>query len=196
MDILPEQVQQLIQATIQEDLLFELARSIRHLPFEARKDTQTIFSHILRFRPTHINSGDPPVISYIVHNRPEIIIELCRGYENSQSAMPCGTILREALKFEVITAIILYDESGDGEPAIKLNEVQLGAQQSGTGLFWNFFQWINRGSFEVSADAFTTFRVSASIQAAIGCGHASDAVSTGDPNQTQKPCIWIPCSQF
>lgn len=159
-DISPEQVQQLVQVVIQDDLLFELARSIRHLPFEARKDTQTIFSHILRFKPSHVNSGDPPIVSYIVHNRPEILVELCRGYENNRSAMPCGTILREALKFEVVAAIILYDQSALGEPAIRLSEIQLSAQQTGEGLFWNFFQWINRGSFEVSADAFTTFRVS------------------------------------
>ncbi|KAL2001116.1 hypothetical protein VTN02DRAFT_2221 [Thermoascus thermophilus] len=155
----PEQVQALVHAIIQEDLLFELARSIRLLPFESRKDTQTIFSHILRFKPAHQQpNSDPPVISYIVHNRPEVIVELCRGYEHSQSAMPCGTILREALKFDVIAAIILYDQSAEGEPAIRLSELQPSIVQSGEGLFWNFFKWIDRGSFEVSADAFTTFR--------------------------------------
>lgn len=73
--------------------------------------------------------------------------------------MPCGTILREALKFEVVAGIILYDQSREGEPAIRLNEVEPGEPQTGEGIFWNFFQWINQGSFEVSADAFTTFRV-------------------------------------
>ena len=149
----------MVQATLHEDLLVDLARNIPNLPFEARKDTQTIFSHILRFRPAHVTSGDPPAISYIVHKRPEVLVELCRGYGNNKSAMPCGTILREALKFEVVAGIILYDQSGDGEPAIRLNEIQPGAQQSGDGLFWNFFPWINQGSFEVSADAFSTFRV-------------------------------------
>ncbi|KAL1873767.1 Hym1p [Paecilomyces lecythidis] len=154
----PEQVQALVQAVIQEDLLYELARGIRLLPFESRKDTQTIFSHILRFKPPQSTNADPPVISYIVHNRPEVIVELCRGYEFSQSAMPCGTILREALKFDVIAAIILYDQSAEGEPAIRLSDLQAGIVQSGEGVFWKFFGWIDRGSFEVSADAFTTFR--------------------------------------
>lgn len=77
--------------------------------------------------------------------------------------MPCGSILREALKFEVIAAIVLYDESAREEPAIRINEVDPGAKQTGEGLFWQFFQWINRGSFEVSADAFTTFRVGYSV---------------------------------
>ncbi|PYH45529.1 Mo25 family protein [Aspergillus saccharolyticus JOP 1030-1] len=159
-EVSPDQVQSLIQAALQEDLLYDLARSLHLLPFEARKDTQAIFSHILRFRPANAssNQNDPPVISYIVHNRPEVIIELCKGYEHSESAMPCGVILREALKFDVIAAIILYDQSGDGEPAIKLTEVQPAVPQDGTGIFWRFFYWIDRGSFELSADSFTTFR--------------------------------------
>ncbi|KAI9374288.1 Mo25-like protein [Aspergillus egyptiacus] len=157
-EVSPDQVHTLTQVMLQEDLLYELARALYKLPFEARKDTQTIFSHILRFKPPYANSRDPPVISYIVHNRPEIIIELCRGYEHSQSAMPCGTILREALKFDVIAAIILYDQSKEGEPAIRLSDVQPDIPQRGTGVFWKFFHWIDRGSFELSADAFTTFR--------------------------------------
>lgn len=178
----------MIQAMIQEDLLFELARSIRLLPFEARKDTQTIFSHILRFKPAPSES-DPPVISYIVHNRPEVIVELCRGYEYSQSAMPCGTILREALKFDVIAAIILYDQSGEGEPAIRLSELQPGIVQSGEGVFWQFFKWIDKGTFEVSADAFTTFRVRCG---ALTC-HVGKltGLPTGDPHSAQEPSLRV-----
>ncbi|KAM5443889.1 Hym1p [Microsporum ferrugineum] len=190
-DTLPDQVQQLVHAALQEDLLFDLARSIPNLPFEARKDTQTIFSHILRFRPDastatptvpnaggssgsiSSTSGDPPVISYIVHKRPEILTQLCRGYENNKSAMPCGSILREALKYEVVAGIILYDESGEGERAIRLNEIQPGKKQSGEGLFWSFLSWINQSSFEVSADAFTTFRDILTRHKALVAGYLS-----------------------
>ncbi|KAF9252232.1 hypothetical protein DTO006G1_2980 [Penicillium roqueforti] len=154
-----DQVHALVQATLQEDLLFDLAQSIHLLPFEARKDTQTVFSHILRFRPnSYAAEKDPPVISYLVHHRPEIIVELCRGYMQSQSAMPCGVILREALKFDVITAIVLYDQSNEGEPAIRLSDVKPNQPQRGDGVFWRFFDWIDKSNFEVSADAFTTFR--------------------------------------
>jgi len=62
------------------------------------------------------------------------------------------------LKFDVVAAIILCDESREGEPAIRLRDLLLNTQQSGNGIFWEFFEWIDRGSFEVSADAFTTFR--------------------------------------
>lgn len=73
--------------------------------------------------------------------------------------MPCGVILREALKFDVVTAVILYDQSNEGEPAVRLSELKPNLPQSGNGVFWNFFHWIDKSNFEVSADAFTTFRV-------------------------------------
>ena len=149
---------QLVHCIIQEDILYDLARSIRLMPFEARKDAQIIFSHILRFKPANSKSGDPSAISYLALQRPEIVIELCRGYDDQKSAMPCGSILRQALQHDSIAALILYDESQPGERAVKLSDVDVGQKQSGEGLFWKFFDWINKGSFEVSADAFTTFR--------------------------------------
>lgn len=154
----PDEVHKLIHAIIQEDLLYDISKSVRLLPFEARKDTQILFSHILRFKPQNAAAGDPSAISYLVLQRPEIIVELCRGYNHQQSAMPCGQILRQALAYDTIAAVILYDESQPGERAVQLKEVDVGKRQTGKGTFWNFFSWINKGSFEVSADAFTTFR--------------------------------------
>ncbi|KAJ5135151.1 uncharacterized protein N7515_004429 [Penicillium bovifimosum] len=169
---LPDQVHALVQATLQEDLLYDLSQSIHLLPFEARKDTQTIFSHILRFRPVGYPSDkEPPVISYLVHNRSEVIVELCRGYMQSQSAMPCGVILREALKSDVIAAIVLYDQSSEGEPTIRLSEVKHLLPQKGDGVFWRFFDWIDKSNFEISADAFTTFREILTRHKAIVCSY-------------------------
>ena len=74
--------------------------------------------------------------------------------------MPCGTVLRELLKFKEIITIVLYDQSKEGETAIQPADINLDAVQSGEGVFWQFFEWIDKGAFEVSADAFTTFRVS------------------------------------
>ena len=142
---------------MQDDLLVQLSRNIHYLPFESRKDTQTIFSYALRYRPPGSSSSQPPpVISYIVNQRPETITQLCRGYEHKESAMPCGAILREALKHEDVIYIILYDESG---VKFRLDDVNDRARASGHGIFWDFFTWIDRGAFEISTDAFTTFRV-------------------------------------
>ncbi|KAL1969574.1 hypothetical protein VTN77DRAFT_8127 [Rasamsonia byssochlamydoides] len=156
-DSTPALVRSLFESVIREDLLFLLARSIRKLPFEARKDTQAIVTHILRFK-TPESSGDPPAVHYVVHHRPEVIIELCRGFEDSHSALSCASILKEAVKFEVIAAIILYNEPQESQPALRLQQLNVDVPQSGEGIFWKFFDWIDKGSFEVSADAFNIFR--------------------------------------
>lgn len=154
----PGLVAQLVTSILEEDVLYNLARSLHLLPFESRKDTQTIFSHVLRYKPLNRESHEIPAVSYIVNDRPEIISALCRGYEHRESAMPCGIVLREALKHEDLAIILLYDQSNDSNP-FKMEEVNEDAKQSGQGLFWQFFSWIDTGAFEVSTDAFTTFRV-------------------------------------
>ncbi|KAL8952618.1 MAG: hypothetical protein Q9222_001492 [Ikaeria aurantiellina] len=157
----PEQVAQLVNSIIHEDLLYDLAHSIRLLPFESRKDCQSIFSYVLRFKPANGQASKPPALSHIVRHRPEVIVELCRGYGYKESAMPCGVVLREILKqHEDVAAIIMHDESEENERAISIDEVdpQDGPTQTGLGVFWKFFPWIEGGAFEISTDAFTTFR--------------------------------------
>jgi calcium binding protein 39 len=146
---------------IQEDLLYLLAVNLHKLPFESRKDAQVIFSYVFRFRPLGASpKSDPTALSYVVSTRPEVLVELCNGYEHKESAMPAGTVLREVLKHDAAAAIILYDDPADGSSSKGLTGIQPELPQSGKGVFWKFFEWIDRGSFEVGADAFTTFRVS------------------------------------
>jgi calcium binding protein 39 len=157
----PEQVYALVTGMIQEDLLYSLAVNLHRLPFESRKDAQVIFSYVLRFRPaTASPKSDPLALSYVVNNRPEVLVELCNGYDHKESATPAGTVLREVLKSDSAAAIILYDDPVGNPTSKGLTGVQPEAKQSGKGVFWKFFNWIDQGSFEVGADAFTTFRVS------------------------------------
>lgn len=128
--------------------------------------------------------------------RPEIIVELCRGYEYSQSAMPCGTILRQALQYDTIAALILYDESQPGGKAVQLKDVDVSQKQTGKGLFWQFFTWINKGTFEVSADAFTTFRVCPLHSRVHDDDEATDALILGNSHKAQTTCITIPRHQL
>lgn len=72
--------------------------------------------------------------------------------------MPCGGVLREALKYDAIAALLLYDEGDDGKQ-LDLANVNPDIAASGNGIFWRFFDWIDKGAFELSADAFNTFRV-------------------------------------
>lgn len=63
------------------------------------------------------------------------------------------------LKYDAICALLLYDEpSEDGSP-LDLANVNPDLPSSGNGVLWRFFDWIDKGAFEVSADAFNTFRV-------------------------------------
>ena len=161
-DISPEQVSQLVNGIISKDLLYLLAKNIHRLTFEARKDSQAIFSYVFRHKPVHASQNDhslPPAISYVVNSRPEIIIELCCGYDHRESAMQCGTVLREALKYEDVAIVILYGQSGHDQATRGVEDLDLDTKQSGEGVFWHFFDWIDKGAFEVSTDAFTTFRV-------------------------------------
>lgn len=73
--------------------------------------------------------------------------------------MPCGGILKEALKHDAVTALILYHEpSMTGKP-MNLSSIDTSQPATGKGVFWNFFDWIDKSLFEVSTDAFDTFRV-------------------------------------
>ncbi|KAJ4864481.1 mo25-like domain-containing protein [Trichoderma breve] len=134
----PEQIYQLVTALIDEDLLHLLATNLYRLPFESRKDTQVIFSYVFRFRPAAAApKSDPIALSYVVCNRPQVLVELCRAYDHKESATPAGSVLRDCKG---------------------LNAIDRNRPQSGRGVFWKFFDWINKSSFEVAADAFTTFR--------------------------------------
>ena len=189
----PEQISHLVTSILHEDLLYSLARSVHMLPFESRKDTQTIFSYVLRFKPPNASAFEPPALAHIITQRPEVIIELCRGYEHRESAMPCGVVLREIMKHEAIAAIILYDESSETRPAANINQIDPDVKQSGEGVFWKFFPWIDQGAFEVSTDAFTTFRVSHHIT--LQDLNITDK-NSGYPHQAQAARFSVSLYQF
>jgi calcium binding protein 39 len=156
-EVNPEFVFQLLSSILSEDLLYVLAINIHKLPFESRKDAQVIFSTAFRYKPA--GQSDPQVLHHIVQFRPDIIIALCRGYDRRESAMPCGGVLREALKYDAIAALLLYDEGDEEGKPLDLANVNPDVPSTGNGIFWRFFDWIDKGAFELSADAFNTFRV-------------------------------------
>ncbi|KJX98024.1 conidiophore development protein hyma [Zymoseptoria brevis] len=159
-EITPDQVYQLVGAILNESLLPVLVDSIARLPFEARKDTQTIISNVFRFRNPGSNSSEPDALREVLRRQPEIVVALCNGYDKRESASACGGILKEALKHDAVTAVILYDEpSSDGKRIDIYNDVDISTPSSGNGVFWKFFTWIDKSSFEVSADAFDCFRL-------------------------------------
>lgn len=146
------------------------------MPFEARKDTSTIISNVFRFRNPGPNrngtsgggstgnlNNEPDALSEVLRTQPDIITALCRGYSRRESAAACGGILKEALKWDAVAAVIFYDErTAEGEGLtvdIYNGNIDVLAPSSGRGVFWSFFDWIDGSSFEVSADAFDCFRL-------------------------------------
>lgn len=110
----------------------------------------------MRWKPETNKNSEPPVLQYVITDKPDIVIALCRGYDRKESAAPCGGILREALKYDVIAALILYHEPDQIRP---LGGIDPQEKSSGDGVFWRFFDWIDKSAFETSADAFNTFKV-------------------------------------
>lgn len=156
----PDQIYNLVNCILAESLLPSLVDNIARLPFEARKDTQTIISNVFRFRNPGSSSPEPDALKEVLRRQPEIIVALCNGYEQRESASPCGGILKEALKWDAVAAVILYDEPADDGKTIDIyNDVDVSSPSSGKGVFWKFFGWIDKSSFEVSADAFDCFRL-------------------------------------
>ncbi|RMY66919.1 hypothetical protein D0864_11718, partial [Hortaea werneckii] len=157
----PDAVYQLVNQILAESLLPLLVENIFRLPFEARKDTQTIISNVFRFRNPGSTSPEPDALKEVLRRQPEIIVRLCNGYERRESASPCGGILKEAIKWDAVAAVILYDEpTTDGRTIdIYSSDIDITRPSSGQGVFWSFFDWIDKSSFEVSADAFDTFRL-------------------------------------
>jgi calcium binding protein 39 len=150
----------LVSAILSEGLLPLLVSNIHRLPFEARKDTQAIISNVFRFRNPGSTSNEPDALKEVLRSQPGIVVNLCNGYDKKESAGACGGILKEALKWDAVAAIILYDEpQPDGKTIDIYNDVDVSKPSSGNGVFWKFFDWIDKSTFEVSADAFDCFRV-------------------------------------
>ncbi len=158
----PEQTLQLVNAIIDEGFLDLFSSNLHRLSFESRKDTQVILSSVFRFRPEAASDHDlPPALEYVVTKRPQILVDLCMAYEHKESATPAGSVLREMLKHEPAARVILYEDSDEPGSSLRgIKAVDVMRPQTGNGVFWKFFEWIDKSSFEVAADAFTTFRVS------------------------------------
>lgn len=108
--------------------------------------------------------------------------------------MPCGVVLREVLKHESIAAIVLYDQSKENERAVNIDHIDVEVKQSGEGVFWKFFPWIDGGAFEVATDAFTTFRVSHFY---LENHHVKMLIfGAGDSHKTQTACGAVSFNKF
>ncbi|KAI8873175.1 Mo25-like protein [Ramicandelaber brevisporus] len=126
--VLAEQQHQLIQEAIAMDLLPLLIVNLSRLDLELRKDVVGVFSAMLRRKMSSVE--------YVANYRDHSIINgLILGYENQLIATNCGSMLRECAKHEQLARIALYSPH-----------------------FYRFFDYMELPTFDVSSDAYTTFR--------------------------------------
>ena len=121
---------QLSQEMYNSGLLLLLLRNLHRIDFEGKKDAAQIFNNVLR---RQIGTRTPTV-EYIC-TTPEILFTLCRGYEQQEIALNCGTMLRECLKYEALSKIVLHSDH-----------------------FFMFFKYVEVSTFDIASDAFATFK--------------------------------------
>jgi len=121
---------QLANEAIANEIFPLLISSLFKLDFEARKDAAVIFNNILRK-----TSGSRQIgIEYICRN-PNILNQLIQGYQTSEIAFNCGSMLKNCASQEALCKLILNSES-----------------------FFCLFDFIESGNFDVSSDAFGSFK--------------------------------------
>jgi len=125
-----EVIAQLAQEIYSSNLLLLLIESLRKVDFESKKDIVLIFAKILR---REIGQR-LPTVEYICTNE-QILAELMKGYDNGDIAMFTGQMLRECAKQDPLVKIILNRPE-----------------------FFNFFKYVQGISFDIAADAFSTFK--------------------------------------
>lgn len=109
-----------------------LVQKMEMVEFETKKDAAQIFTKLLR---REIGARNPTA-EHILANK-EILVHLVKGYTNSQTAaLNCGVMLRECIKSEQLAKIVLHDDE----------------------LFNQFFTFVQVSTFDVAADAFSTFK--------------------------------------
>lgn len=125
----PELMEKLVDEIFAADLLLDLLQHIKRLEFEARKDVAAVFNFLLR-RGQH-----NPAVRY-VQAHPEILQSLVGGYNDSDIALNCGSILRECIRHDCLNTMLLQ-----------------------SALFYEFFEFVQKSNFDIASDAFATFKL-------------------------------------
>lgn len=108
-----------------------MVNNLGRLDFESKKDVSLIFNNLLR-RQIGTRS---PTVEYLCA-RPEIVLKLADGYQSPEIAITCGAMLKECIRHEHLAKILLHHEK-----------------------FYNFFVYVEAGTFDIASDAFATFKV-------------------------------------
>ncbi|XP_024538775.1 calcium-binding protein 39 isoform X2 [Selaginella moellendorffii] len=123
----PDLVVQLVAEVCKDDFLEILIHKLPNLGWEARKDTVQVWCILLR------QKGGLAV--HCLENHPELLDFLISCYQNKDTALNCGVMLRECSRFASLAAYMLESAS-----------------------FELFFKLVELPNFDIASDAFTTFK--------------------------------------
>jgi len=126
-----ELIGQLSTEIYNNDLIALLVSNLLKFEFETRKDVVWVFNFIVRRQV----GTRYPTVEYITVRHPEMLEQLCVGYESPDIALNCGSMLRECLRHEQLAKILINSEN-----------------------FNKFFTYVEMSNFDVASDAFTTFK--------------------------------------
>ncbi|KAI9194932.1 hypothetical protein LWI28_010226 [Acer negundo] len=126
----PEQVSQLASEVCKEDVLALLIHKLPILGWEARKDLVHCWSILLKQKV-----GSTHCCVQYIENHFELLDFLVVCYDNKEVAVNCGNMLRECIKFPTLAKYIIESAS-----------------------FQLFFKFVELPTFDVSSDAFSTFK--------------------------------------
>ncbi len=106
-----------------------IVENIENMPFEARKDAALIFNNLMR--KNIANFAD-----YVLEGFTVVVSKLIHGYEHSDCALNCGSMLRECVRHDALAEAILNSEH-----------------------LWKIFDsYVHLPNFEVASDAFNSLR--------------------------------------
>jgi len=126
-----EIIKSLIEEMFAQELIPVLVTNLERLDFESKKDTAGIFNTLLR--RSQIDKS-PSCVDYLGTN-PQVLVQMVSGCNDKDTALNFGVMLRECIRYEILTKILLQDEN-----------------------FYVFFTLVESPNFDVASDAFTTFK--------------------------------------
>eukprot|EP00835_Amoeboradix_gromovi_P001220 NODE_51_length_27121_cov_0.309452.p6 type:complete len:281 gc:universal NODE_51_length_27121_cov_0.309452:18360-17518(-) len=127
-----EQLLQVLQELIASDTLYLTLLHMNFFEFEAKKDLVYLISMLMR---KHANT----LTDYLVDReskQPQLLSYWIGNYGNADVALNCGMLLRECIRYQGLASIILENKS----------------------LLDQFFQLVELPTFDISSDAFATFK--------------------------------------
>ena len=95
-------------------------------PLSTYAPSPTSFSHYV----------EGEIVNYSKHTQLKVIHRYFYRYEQQEIALNCGTMLRECIRYEALTKILLHSDN-----------------------FYDFFKYVEVSTFDIASDAFATFKV-------------------------------------